>query len=407
MAKVVAPLTNTQVAQAKPQEKDYRLFDGGGLSLLVKSNSSKLWRFEYKKPFTKKAALLSLGAYPEISIAQARQKREEFRILLAQGIDPQIKREQEKLEKQLELANTLQAMAEKWKAKKLQEVAELTINKNYRRLEKHLFPYVANCPISDITAPLMVSALQPLAKQGKSETLHRIIGMLNEILDFAVNGGLLTYNPCTNIRKMFAKHTKTNNPAIHHDEIPQFLNDLQNSNIEPKTRFLVMWQMLTMVRSNEAVCAEWAEIDLEKALWTIPAEKMKKTRHSLKNPHIVPLSPQALTILKKMQPMTGHLKYVFASSLTSGKPMNKETVNTTIKRMGYSGKQTAHGLRRLASTYLNEMGEPRDYVDACLAHHIQGVSGVYNKATYFNQRIGIMNRWGAFIEECQKKAVTL
>lgn len=402
--RTIKPLTNTEIEKAKPKEKGYNLPDGNGLFLRVKPNGAKTWIFNYFKPYTQNRTNLGLGIFPEVSLKQARETREKFRELIAKGIDPKLFKEQQAQQKAFEQANTFQSLAEKWRAKKLDEAQESTIKKEYRRLELYVLPYIGKLPLTEINAPIVITVLQPLYRKNLNDTLHRLIRMINEILNFAVNGGLISHNPCLTVKEMFAKKAKKNNPTIKPDELPQFMARLAQAHIEPQTRYLIQWQLLTMVRPREAVSVEWAEINFDKKLWTIPPEKMKGTRKG-RFQHIVPLSTQALRILERIKPITGHLKHVFPHYSRHNEPMNSSTANVALKRMGYKDTMIAHGMRSLARTYLADNDVSHDVAEACLAHTVGNtVSQAYNKSTYLEQRTDVMQLWGDYVERCSMVA---
>lgn len=307
MARITKPLTNTEVERAKAKKTDLKLLDGGGLFLLVKLTGSKLWRFNYYKPFTKNRTEISLGKYPDISLAQARKVRDEYLALLAQDIDPQQHRKQQSADEQARRINTFLSVAEKWREKKAGEVLPKTLDKHWARLEKHLFPKLGEISVSEIAPKMLIEALEPLKARGIGDTLRRLIRTTNEILNLAVNAGLIEFNKCVNVAASFSAPTSENNPTIRPEELPAFLADLRDSNSSNLVKALIKWQLLTMVRPKEAVSAEWCEIDLEKRLWTIPAEKMKGGKRG----HIVPLSSQVVRLLEKMKTMTGGEKFVF------------------------------------------------------------------------------------------------
>lgn len=402
VARQTKPLTNTEVDRAKPKEKEYTLSDGQGLYLLVKSNGSRLWRFNYYKPFSmpKKRILLGLGKYPEISLAQARKLRDENLALLAQNIDPQEYRQNQNAEEISKRENTLLKVAEKWKAKKALEVQEQTISKGWARLEKHLFPKLADTPISLITPQIVIKTLEPLRARGVGDTLHRVIRQLNEILNFAVNMGLIEFNKCVNVASSFPSYQSQNHPTIRPEALPEFLSDLNHGNSSSVVKDLIKWQLLTMLRPKEAVSAEWAEIDFEKKLWFIPAHKMKGGKRS----HTVPLSRQALAILARMKPITGDSPFVFQSDLKPKQTISRQTVNRAIRLLNggkYIGLLRGHALRAIASTYLNEKLVNYDVVEACLAHTIADQTRkAYNRSDYLDQRVEVMQLWANYVEQC-------
>lgn len=396
MARKITGLTNTQVERAKydPNGKN-ELNDGNGLFLQLMTAGSKIWRFRYNHPSTNKRTKTTIGNYPEITLAQARQQREEWRALLAQGIDPQTHKARLEREQELAEANTFLAVAEKWRAKKQGEITEKTLAKYWSSLRLHIFPFIGMYPINEIVPTLALIPLQRVEQRNNIDMANRLASYINEILNFAVNGGLIPFNPCLRMNKTLKQPKKENNPRIKSEELPEFMQALAQANIEPQTRALIQFQMLTMTRPSEASGAKWAEIDLNARLWTIPAERMKA-----REPHTVPLSTQAVKILEKLQPVTGRFTYVFPKHGSNNAPMNSSSANMAIKRMGYAGKQTAHGLRGLARTYLAEQNTNHEHAEACLAHKTGGnVSLAYNHATYLEQRKAIMQKWGDFVEQ--------
>lgn len=403
MAKVTVELNNTQIKNAKPAEKDYKLMDGKGLFLLVKKSGSKLWRFRYKRPYTNKQTDLGLGGYPEITLQQARKKRDEYLSLLAQNIDPQQHKElSERLEQQ-RITNTFRSVAENWKAKKEDTIKPLTLKKYWGIVESYLMPKLADYPISEVTPLLAKSALEIPYKQGKAEMFRKSVKLLNAILDHAVYSlFLISTNPCSKISTAFEPLKRGKNPAIKPEELPEFFDKMENSDTDLLTKYLIQWQLLTMVRPNEAVTAEWAEIDFDKKLWTIPAEKMKQTKASDDKPHLVPLSKQALSLLERIKRLDKRSPFIFPSVRSKAGYLNRETANNAIRdNMGYRGKQTAHGLRKIASTYLHEQGVMPDVIEMCLAHTIKGIRGVYNEAEYLPHRQKALQQWGDFVAKCK------
>lgn len=396
MPRITKPLTNTEVERAKPKDKEYNLSDGQGLNLRIKPTGAKTWTFNYYHPTTKKRTNLTVGNYPEISIAQARQQREEWRSILAQGIDPQTHRARIARELELAEANTFLAVAEKWRAKKQGEITKKTLDKYWGSLRLHIFPFIGSYPIGEIVPTVALIPLQRVEQRNNIDMANRLASYINEILNFAVNGGLIPFNPCLRMNKTLKQHKKENNPRIKSEELPEFMQALVEAKIEPQTRALIQFQMLTMTRPGEASGAQWSEIDLRKRLWTIPAERMKA-----REAHIIPLSEQVIRLLEKLYPITGRFAYVFPKRGNNHAPMNSSSANMAIKRMGYAGKQTAHGLRGLARTYLAEQNTNHEHAEACLAHKTGGnVSLAYNHATYLEQRKVIMQKWADYVEQC-------
>ncbi|MFC0797082.1 tyrosine-type recombinase/integrase [Pasteurella multocida] len=399
MPKITRPLTNTEVEKAKPQAKEYTLTDGYGLFLLILPSGIKSWRFNYARPITQKRTKISLGIYPAVSLAQARAKREEYRALLAQGIDPQEHKEQEQKAAITKIENSLLFIAERWKAKKAQEVEALTLKKNWRRMETYLFSSMGNMPINEIVPKIAIEALEPLYNQGKGDTLRRVIRLLNEVLNFAVNYGLIPFNPCLQINEVFSFGKSNNNPAISPKELPELIKTVMYSSVAIQTKLLFQFQLLTMVRPSEASNATWSEIDLEKALWTIPAKRMKK-----RNPFVIPLSSQAIAILDKMKSISPKGEYVFQSWIKSNQPMSSQTINKMLSDLGYKDKQTAHGLRTIGRTYLAEQRIDYEVAEMCISHKTGTQTGkIYDRADFLEQRKPVMQLWGDYVEKCSPK----
>lgn len=391
------PLTNTEVKQAKPREKVYKLSDGKGLQLRVKPNGNKSWLLDYVKPHTGKRSSIGFGGYPEVSLADARKLRDSARQGLAKGIDPKEHKDEIKRVQQEKYANTFFHVATNWFEIKKTEIKPDTAKDLWRSLEIHLFPALSKYPISKITAPIVIDELKPIAAKGTLETVKRLSQRLNEIMTYAVNTGLIHANPLTGIRSAFKKPTKQNMPTLTPDQLPEFLNTLSYASIKLVTRCLIEWQLHTMVRPSEAAGAKWSEIDLENKLWVIPAERMKKARE-----HTVPLTEQSLEILQRLQPISGHREYVFPADRDPKRHANESTANAAIKRMGYHNRLVAHGMRALASTTLNEQGFDGDVIEAALAHVDKNeVRRAYNRAEYLERRQKLMYWWSEHIENAQ------
>jgi integrase len=394
MAKKVNPLTNTQVKQAKPKDKIYKLSDGDGLQLRIMPNGSKQWLLDYFKPFTKKRTSLSLGAYPEVSILEARKKRVASRELLAKDIDPKEYKDDQHREQLLLASHTLKSVATDWFAIKKTTIAENTAKSLWRKFENHVFPKLGHRPIDKILAPEAIEALKPLAAKGNLETTGKIIGHLNNIMTHALNTGILQHNPLSGIRSAFSAPKVTNMPTIKPDELGKLMKDISYASIKLVTRCLIEWQLHTMTRPSESAKAEWSEIDLENKLWVIPAERMK-----MRLEHKVPLTEQAIEILERLKPITGHRKHLFPSHIDHKRHCNVETANKALIRMGYKNRLVAHGLRALASTTLNEEGLNPDVIEAALSHVDKNeVRRAYNRAEYLDSRRELMCWWSEHIE---------
>ena len=394
MARTVTPLTNTQVKQARSKDKLYKLSDGEGLQLRVMPNGSKQWLLDYQRPITKKRTSLSLGSYPDVSIADARKRKLAARELLAQDIDPKEHRDDQHREKALAADHTFLKVTTDWFELKKSKIAETTAISLWRSLNNHIFPSLGHRPIDKILAPEAIKVLKPLAAKGSLETTSKLIGYLNEVMNFAVNTGLLHHNSLAGIKAAFETPKSQNMLTLKPDELPELMKALSYASIKITTRCLIEWQLHTMVRPSEASGTTWAEIDLEEKLWTIPAERMKKKRQ-----HVVPLTGQALAILELMKPISAHREYVFPGDRKPNEPSNPQTANKAIARMGFKGRLVAHGLRSIASTTLNEQGFDGDVIEAALAHVDKNeVRRAYNRAEYLERRRALMSWWSNHIE---------
>lgn len=403
MANKTQPLTATQVQQAKPKLKEYSLSDGNGLALRVRPIGSKFWIFNYQRPITKKRANLTLGKFPDLSLAKARSKAIEARELLADGIDPKEHRDNTLREKQLELSNTLQAVFDGWLEVKKTRIKEQTAKKLKQRIEKYLLPDLGKLPLGDITAPQAIKTIKPIANQGKLETVGRLCRNLNEIMTFAVNTGVIEHNRLAGIGKAFETAKVTNQASLDPKELPELLKTINYASIKPITRCLLEWQLHTMTRPAETAGARWDEIDKEKMLWVIPAERMKKGRV-----HTVPLTKQTLDLLETIDFITGESEYLFPADKSNKNHINKETANKALVRMGFKGRQTSHGLRALASTTLNEQNFDADIIEAALSHVDRDkVRSAYNRTDYLERRKVLMAWWSNHIEEAATGSLSM
>lgn len=393
MARMTRPLTNNEILKAKPQEKDFTLHDGDGLFMLVKTSGKKLWRFRYQRPNSSSRTNLSLGSYPALTLAVARQMRDQYLTLLAQGIDPQKQQEEVSEQRQIELDSIFSVVAGRWFQLKSKSVTEDYAKDIWRSLEKDIFPKIGEIPVQALKARTIVETLEPIKARGALETVRRLVQRINEIMIYAVNTGLIDANPASGVGMAFEKPKKQNMPTLRPEELPKLMRALVMSNLSVPTRCLIEWQLLTLVRPSEASGARWDELDIDSKLWIIPGERMKAKRE-----HIVPLSAEALEILEIMKPISFHREHIFPSRNSPKESMNSQTANAALKRIGYSGKLVAHGLRSIASTALNEQGFNADVIEAALAHSDKNeVRRAYNRSTYLTKRTELMDWWGAFV----------
>ena len=395
MCAQTARLSDRHLKAVKPKDKDYVLTDGDGLQLRVRVNRSMQWNFNYRHPVTKNRINMALGSYPEGSLAQARRKAVEAREVLAQGIDPKAQRNDLAQAKLFETEHTFEKVATAWFELKKHSVTPAYAEDIWRSLTLHVFPSLKSTPISEVSAPMVIKILRPIEAKGSLETVKRLSQRLNEIMTYGVNSGLIHANPLSGIRSAFKKPKKKNMAALAPDELKELMVAIANASIKRTTRCLIEWQLHTMTRPAEAATTRWADIDIEKKIWTIPAERMKKRRT-----HIVPLTEQALALLEAIKPYSSHREYIFPADRNPRTHCNSQTANMALKRMGFEGRLVSHGMRSMASTILNEHGWDPELIEVPLAHVDKDkVRSAYNRADYIERRRPMMAWWSEHIQE--------
>jgi len=396
MPKQATPLNDTQIKNAKAADEEYSLYDTSGLYLRIRPNGAKDWMLRYKEPYSSKRPKIALGSYNSgTTLKLAREERDKCMALLAKNIDPKADRIAEGQEKQARKTNTLELVATKWFDVKKTKITADFAKDVWRSLDSHVFPQLGDHPISQIDAPMVIDVINPVAARGNLETVKRLCQRLNEIMTFAVNSGVIHHNPLTGIRESFANPIKKHNPTLMPDQLPMLMSKLNYASINLTTRVMIEWQLHTMVRPMESAGTRWEEINLDDNTWTIPPERMKKKRE-----HIVPLSPQALALLEVMRPISGHREYVFTSQRDPLRHANQGSPNVALKRMGFKDMLTAHGMRALASTTLNEEAFDYDVIEMALAHiDPNETRRSYNHAKYLPRRRVMMEWWSNRIDE--------
>lgn len=394
----MAKLTDTQVKNLKSTGKVIVKRDDNGLQLRVNASGSKKWLFEYTRPTDKKRTSITLGAYPALSIQKARRLAMDKQELLADGVDPKTERDSNQLKELAKTTHKFKEVAERWFAVKKTSVSEDYAIDVWRSFESYLLDPLGNRQTAKITAPEVITILEPIAAKGALETVRRLCQRINEVMTFAVNTGVILHNPLHGIKAAFEQPKKKNLPALQPSELPEFFEAFEYASVKPVTKLLIMWQMHTMTRPNEAAMSSWAEIDLEAKQWVIPAERMK-----MKRDHIVPLTTHTLAILDRLKTISGHRPYLFPADRNPLSHCNSQTANAVIKRMAggkFKGRLVAHGLRSIASTVLNEHGHSFDVIEALLAHKdTNEIRATYNRAQYTEQRRELLQWWGDYIQE--------
>lgn len=385
------PLSDTTIRTAKPKDKLYRLTDANGLCLEVTPTGSKLWRYRYR--FNGSAKMLALGAYLAVTLLKARQLRDGARQLLIEGTDPG---EQKKTAKQAQRVEGLsfETLAREWFAYNAPRWAESTTYKAKLYLENDLIPGIGSRPVKAITRPDLVDLVRKVEARGTLNAAGKIRQWLHQIFRYGLAKGVVDTNPATDLSVVAAPpKAARHHPHVTFAELPELLAKSEAANIHSLTRHAIRLLTLTAVRPGELRQAPWAEFDLDRATWTIPAERMKARR-----PHIVPLPRQAVAILRQLQEVTGRYELVFAGA-NPQRPMSENTVNKALRLMGYEGRQTGHGFRHLLSTELNGRGYNKDWIERQLAHgDSDEIRGTYNHAAYVEQRREMMQSWADSID---------
>ena len=389
------PLTDTACKNAKPKDDGTpaKYADEKGMYLLV-NKTGKYWRLDYR--FNDKRKTLALGVYPEVGLKLAREKRDEARRLLAEGIDPAELRKVTKATSKLSAANSFEAVAQEWFAKYQPTWSEGHATRIIRRLERDIFPWLGNRPIAEITAPELLASLQRIEKRDAIETAHRAMQNCGQVFRYAVATGRAERNPAADLVGAIAPAVKTSFPTITDpSKIAELLRAIDGYKGSFITQCALKLAPLVFVRPGELRKAEWSEFDLEHQLWTIPAERMK-----MREKHFVPLSQQAVAILTELQALTGSRQFVFPGARTNGRPMSDNTVNAALRRLGYSKEDmTGHGFRHMASTLLNEQGWNRDAIERQMAHaERNSIRATYNYAEYLPERTKMMQSWADYLD---------
>ncbi|MCP9267598.1 tyrosine-type recombinase/integrase [Xenorhabdus sp. XENO-1] len=389
-------LTAKQIEASKPKEKDYKLSDGGGLYLLIKSNGSKYWRLKYRKDGKEK--LLAIGVYPTVTLADARKKREEAKRLLVDGIDPNQKRKEQKQAAENDRANTFKNIALEWYGKRVDRWSASYAEEMIETFEKDVFPYIGNKPIAEIKPMELMAVLSRLNDRGATEKLRKVRQRCGEVWKYAIVTGRAEYNPAPDLASAFVSHKKTHYAFLLIDEIHEFCKALNAYTGSFVIKMGMRLQMITGVRPGELRQAEWAEFDFNKAQWEIPAEKMKMRR-----PHIVPLSTQSIEILEQLKPITGNGKYLFPGRINQSQPMSEMALNVLIRRIGYAGRVTGHGFRHTMSTILYEQGYNTAWIETQLAHvDKNSIRGTYNHAQYLDGRREMLQWYADYMDALER-----
>ena len=396
------PLTDTACKKATCPEgrPSVRLADEKALYLEVTAAGGKYWRWKYRHGGKEKR--LALGVYPEVSLAQARQARDDARKVLKDGTDPgQIKREA-KMASAFDQANTFEAVArlwwEHWRDGKSPRHADYAL----KRLEADAFPVLGNRPIASIKAKDLTQMAKAVQSRGAIDLAHRVLQMAGQVLRYAVANDLIDRNPAADVKPSdtLKSRDKENYARVGEKELPELLRKIEAYQGGPYTRLAMQLMALTFVRTSELIAARWAEFDLAAAEWRIPPERMK-----MKTPHIVPLSPQAVEVLKVLHTLSRGRVLLFPGERDHDKPMSNNTILMALARMGYKGRMTGHGFRGVASTILHEQGYAHHAIELQLAHQERNeTSAAYNHALYLKYRRVMMCDWANHLDKLRRGA---
>jgi len=403
MPKRIIPLTDMKVSKAKPKDKPVMLFDGGGLYLLITPSGGKLWRFKYR--YSDKSKTMAFGAYPAVSLSDARQRREDARKLLANSIDPGAVRKAQK-QAAVEETEILEVIAREWHNKFKPKWTERHAFKIMRSLERDIFPWIGARPIKDIKAPELLAVLRRVESRGVIDGAHRLRGICGMIFRYAVSTGRSEREPTADLRGALAQHQETHRAAITDPvKVGELLRAIDGYQGGFVVQCALKFAPLVFVRPGELRNAEWTEIDFENEQWNIPAGRMK-----MKEPHLVPLSKQAIEILTELKKLTGASRYCFPSGRSFDRAMSDNAILAALRRMGYAkNEMSGHGFRAMARTILDEVLQVRpDFIEHQLAHAVRDPNGrAYNRTAHLVERKKMMQQWSDYLDGLKAGAKVL
>jgi integrase len=404
MPKIVTPLTEFEAKSAKPKEASYKLADGGGLYLEVMPTGRKLWRMKFKQ-VSGKESRLAFGAYPEVSLVEARARRAAARKQLTDGVDPAQAKRIDKQLKATAAANTFEALAREWHANKLHTWQPRTAANILHRLEVDIFPLIGKHPIADIRGPVMLDVLRQIEKRGALDMAKRQAQVCGRIFRYAIATGKAEFDPVPSLGDVLKSAEGGHHAAITPDELPEFLRVLEKneSRMFPPTRILMRLMMLIFVRTSELTETPWSEIDLENESWVIDWHRMKMGKRKVKPrkvDHHVFLPAQGWVLLRELHAITGGNKYLFLNQRDHEKPISNGAILAALKRMGYGGRMTGHGFRSLAMGVIKErLGYRHEVVDRQLSHASGDTYGeAYDRAMFLDERRIMMQQYADYLD---------
>lgn len=397
------PLTDTQVRQAKPQDRDQWMSDQAGLRLLIKTNGSKYWRWKYR--YQGKQKTLALGVYPEVSLKKARESVLDAKALLKRGVDPSFERKKKRQGRLQEQADVFSSLAKEWWEHQKGTWTAKHANRVWKRFENDVFPIIGDSSIQAILTKDLIEVLRIIESRDALDVASRVAQDLNRIFRFGVQTGRIKSNPASDLKGILKTRKVMHQPSLPREELPRFFKDLDDyrKTGRPLTVYAIELLLLTFVRSIELRGARWSEFDLENSLWRIPAERMK-----MKTEHLVPLSVQSISVIQRVHSISGQYDLLFPSERIRTNPMSDNTMRKAIFTMGYDGlsigksKAVPHGFRATASSILNEQGFNPDAIERQLAHQERnGVRAAYtHHARYMDERRKMMQWWADYLGDC-------
>lgn len=391
-------LTDIEVKRAKGKEKPYKVRDGGNLYLWVTPSGGKIWRWAYRHEGKEK--LMTLGKYPAVSLALARDRQIEGRKLLASGLDPMAQRKVDRTADRLAEQNSFACVSGKWLEHWQDGKSPRHVDSTRRRLASNILPVLGPLQVTEITAPDIVAMVRAIDVRGARDIAKRAMETTGQVFRYAIAHGFAERNPAADIkpRDILKPFQRANYARVDAKELPNLLRQIEVYQGTHITRLAIKLIALTFVRTSELIGAKWSEFDLDEARWNIPAERMK-----MRTPHIVSLSRQSLDVLVNLRMLTGESEWLFAGDRSAKKSMSNNTILKALERMGYKGRMTGHGFRGLASTILHEQGYNHEHIELQLAHAPRNaVSAAYNHALYLEPRAKMMQGWADYLEQTQR-----
>ncbi len=398
-------LTAVQILKAKPQDKPYKLTDSHGLYLHVAKSGKKTWRYRYR--IANKESTYVMGEYPEMTLELARKERANLREMVKMGINPSQERRERRLEAlekekaiKEEQGNTFKAVALDWIKQQKGRWSKGHANAVRATLEHDAYPIIGSCPVDTITPPMILRIIREIESRGSLEIAHKVLQRINAILRYAVQTGLATYNPAAEMKGVLKTRKVVHRAALSLEELPNFLCTLRLADIHITTKLALKLTILTAARSGEVRGAIWDEINLDDAIWRIPAERMK-----MSSPHSVPLSKQAMAIINRAAKLYGQEGLIFPGIHFPQKKLSENTMLYALYRMGYHSKATVHGFRAVFSTIANESGFDGDVIEKALAHEERNrVRAAYHRSEYLEQRKELMQWWADYLDQLEAQA---